>query len=162
MRQSNDLLFAFGYSFCHSVSEDLRVNTLLAPRLLSSRYIWSAVGAVLLKVVIVLMLTNCFSIADTSPAVDQTFIGVGGSLLEEAARYSYDFSKQCVRQTKEASLLLAPDFFLSLLQQCFNRPSPPLALASLLVVFFFPRKLLSVLPSADDDPLLSSLSISCV
>jgi hypothetical protein len=130
------------------------MNTLLALRLAPPRYIWLAVGAVLLKVVLVLMLTNCFSVADASPAVAQAFTGMSGSPLEEASRYSYDFNKHCVQQTKEATFLLTPDFLLSLLRHYLSRLEPPLALASLLIVFFFPRKLLSVLHLADDDPFL--------
>jgi len=131
------------------------VNIFTERHFRSSGYIFLAGGAILLKVVIVLMLTNYFPGTFASPSVTQYFWGISGSPLDETARYSREFSEQRGQQIKGESLLLMPDSFLSLLQQKLNRPWATAVLVVPFVILFLPRQFLPVHPLADDDPLLS-------
>jgi hypothetical protein len=131
----------------------MKTSTMLS--LVSPRYIEYAVGAVLFKVLVVLMLINCFPGTVFSPSVTQAYWGISGSPLEETPRDSEEFSEHDARQTKGEPFLQVLDRFLSRLQQNFSRPWVASALAPLFVVLFLPWQFLPVHPLADDDPLLS-------
>jgi len=123
------------------------------------RCIWSGVGAIVLKVVVVLMLVNCFPVVDHAPSVAQAYAGIGGSPLEEASRRAQDFSEQCAQQ-------VFGFFFPAVLNPSFSPGQYRLFLfwsllswTILFIALFFPRRFLLIRPSADDDPSLSYSSL---
>lgn len=122
--------------------------------LVSPQSIEYAVGVVLLKVVVVLMLVNCFPGTVFSPSVTQAYWGISGSPLEETPRHAEEFREHDARQTKGEPFLFAPNRFLSLLQQNLSRPWATSALAPLFVTVFLPRQFLPIHPLTDDDLLL--------
>jgi hypothetical protein len=120
--------------------------------LLTPRTIWCAVGAIVFKVAVVLMLVNCFLVVDHAPSVTQASWGIGGSPLEEASRYAQDLSEQCAQRSLGFSLPLVLDPLLSPEQHSLFLFWFPVGWAVLFVALFSPSRLLLIRPSADDDP----------
>ncbi len=121
---------------------------------ISPRAIEYAVGVVLLKVVVVLMLVNCFPGTVFSPSVTQAYWGISSSPLEEIQRHAEEFREHDARQAKGEPFLFMLDRVLSSLHQHLSRSWATSALAPLCMVIFLPRQFLPIHPIADDDPLL--------
>jgi hypothetical protein len=112
-----------------------------------------------LKVVVVLMLVNCFPVVDHAPSVTRAYAGIGGSPLEEASRHAQDLREQCAQQ-------ISGFFFPVILNPSFSPGHYRLFLfwsllswTILFIALFFPRRFLFIRPSADDDPPLNYASL---
>jgi hypothetical protein len=123
-------------------------------RYLSSWCIWSALGAVALKVLFVLLLINCFQASEVASTLTQSYWGPGNSPLVEASRLSQVLADQCAQQTRQACTVARSSFFSSLPQRHDRRLwiIPTLLVLSILLVFS--RKLSPPSHSTDDDPFL--------
>jgi|SRR5713226_2927496 len=123
-------------------------------RCLSSWCIWSALGAVALKVLLVLLLINCFQASEVASTLTQSYWGPGSSPLVEASRLSQVLADECAQQPRQAYAVARSSFFPSLPQWHDSRPCiiPILLVLSMLLVFS--RKLSPPSHSTDDDPFL--------
>lgn len=132
---------------------------LTRPYFLTSRTLWCAVSAIILKVVVVLMFVNCFPVVDHAPSATQAYFGVGGSPLEEASRHAQELSEQCAQQSCGFSLPLVRDPSLSPGQHSLFRLWSPVGWAVFFIALFFPRRFLLIRSSADADPFLHCFSL---
>jgi hypothetical protein len=123
-------------------------------RSLSSWCLWSALGAIILKVVIVLMLITCFHAPMAASTLTESYWGPASSPLEESSRLSQVVVDAGAQQARYACPVVWSSLVLPLPHWHPNRPWSVSILPLLSLLLVFSRKVCPPSHSTDDDSFL--------